>query len=479
MSPVAWSKDEFGSADCGDERLNARLQLVAQGLAERPGGKLTEVYEQEAERHGAYRFIENSRVEVAELERARGEACARRMSDSAVSIVAVDQTSINLPEQRKTENFGSVGTRSSGARGVQVMTALALDVMGVPLGVLNQDYWLRDEVPTPPRRSGRKGKRKDKRKAEERESYAWLRVLRGAHAQVQQHAPGARPWYQLDQGADFWRVFAWAHEQQALLTARVSHERVVFNGPSRNHLHPWIEAQRVAYRYDLELPERTGQKARAARTAHLSVRLGTTKVCFRTTKTREMTIVLSAVAVTEPRPPDGAKPVDWLLLTTYPVDNAQDAELVIHNYTLRWRDEDFHRTLKTGACNIESSELQTFENFARFLVLESSVAAHIERIRLLSRTQPDAPATVAYSRDAIEVMIRLREQHSAHKKPGYSPSQTPPLSLMTLWVALLGGFQPSPTRGPPGVIVLARGLKLLECAVLGARAVRPPAAGCG
>ena len=479
MSPAAWSKDEYGSADLGDERLESRLLLVATGLAERPGGKLTQVYEQDAERHGAYRFVENPRVSVAELERARGEACARRMSDSAVSIVTVDQTSIKLPEQRKTHNFGSVGTRSSGARGVQVMTALALDVDGVPLGVLYQDRWLRNEVPTPPRRSGRKGKRKDKRKAEERESYAWLRVLDGAHAQLQQHAPGARPWYQLDQGADFWRVFAWAHEHQGLLTARVGHERVIFNGKYRSYLHPWIEAQHVAYRYDLELPERTGQKEREARTAHLSVRFGTTKVCFRTTKTRETTIVLSAVAVTEPRPPSGAKPIDWLLLTTYPVHNAQDAELVIRNYTFRWRAEEFHRTLKTGACNIEDSELQTFENFSRFLVLESSVAAQIERIRLLSRTQPDAPATVAYSREEIDLMIRLREQHSARKKPGYRPSQTPPLSLMTLWVALLGGYQPSPTRGPPGVIVLARGLKLLEAAVLGARAVRAPAAGCG
>jgi hypothetical protein len=479
MHATTWANEEFGSAELGDERLNERLLVMAQRLADRPGGKLTKVFEFGAELHGAYRFIENDLVSSDEMERARGESCARRLTDSAVTVVPIDQTSIKLAEQRKTENFGSVGTRSSGARGVQVMTALALDGEGVILGVLHQDRWLRSDERTPPRSQGRKGKRKDKRPAEQRESYAWIRALDGCHAQQQQHAPEVRPWYQVDQGADFWRVFDWAHQHHALLTARVGHERIVFNGKYRSHLHPWIEAQHVAYRYDLELPERTGRDRRDARTAHLSVRFGTTSVHFYSTKTKTTAITLSVVAVAEPRPPEGAEPIDWLLLTTFPVVNQKDAALVISNYTLRWRCEEFHRTLKTGACNIEQSELQTFENFCRLLVLESSVAARIERIKFLSRTQPDAPATVAYTREEIDMMIRLREQHMVRKKPGYRPSQTPPVSLVTRWVAELGGFIPSRSRGYPGTIVLSRGLVILQNAVLGARAFRLPASGCG
>jgi hypothetical protein len=68
---------------------------------------------------------------------------------------------------------------------------------------------------------------------------------------------------------------------------------------------------------------------------------------------------------------------------------------VLRNYTLRWRCEQFHRTLKTGACDIEASELENFENFSRLLVIASSVATRIERINRLSQIQPDAPATVS------------------------------------------------------------------------------------
>lgn len=445
---------------------------MAERMAERPGGKLTRVYEFGAELEGAYRFVESGDVSIDEMERARGEACARRLADSSVTIIPVDETSINLPEHRRTEKFGSVGTRSSGARGVHVMTAVALDHEGVVLGVLHQDRWLRSEEVAPPRRSGRSGKRNDPRPAEERESFAWLRVLDGCQAQLQEHAPNARAWFQADQGADFWRVFAWAHDHDALLTARVGHPRVVYNRGRKNYLDPWIESQPVAYRYQLELPERVGNPARAARTANLSVRFGTTTLRFAMTTKKMLHIKLSVVAVTEPRPPEDAEPIDWLLLTTYPVETEEDAALVIRNYTLRWRCEEFHRTLKTGACDIEASELESFESFSRWLIIASSVAARIERIKFLSRTQPDAPATVAYSKEEIEVMICLRLQHMVRNKPDYKPTEIPPLHQMTRWVAELGGFRPSRTRGYPGTIVLSRGLAILETAVLGARAAR-------
>ncbi|MDC0666866.1 IS4 family transposase [Nannocystis radixulma] len=476
MESATWAQEEFGSAELGDRRRNERLKAMAGRMADRPGGKLTRVYEFAAELEGAYRFVESKEVSSEEMERARGEACARRLAAEPVAIVPVDQTSIKLREQRKTDRFGSVGTRTSRARGVHLMTALALDPEGVVLGVLHQERWLRSETPTPPRRCGRRGKRKDKRPAEQRESFAWIRVLDGCEAQMRQHAPSVRAWYQADQGADFWRVFAWAHEQQAWLTARIGHERIIVNHGHQNYLHRWIDTLRVAYRYQIEIPERV---ARSGRTARLSVRFGTTTVHYSVTPKRKLALSMSIVAVTEPHPPRDAEPIEWLLLTTYPVESIEDADRVIRNYTLRWRCEEFHRTLKTGACDVEASELESFEAFSRLLIIASSVAARIERIKFLSRTQPDAPATKAYTPEEIEVLIRLRHQHMVRNKPAYQPSDIPPLHVVTRWVAELGGFRPSRGRGPPGTIVLCRGLVVLESAVLGARAARLRLRRCG
>ena len=74
MESTTWSQDEFGTAELGDKRRTSRLKAMARGLADRPGGKMTRVFEFGAELEGAYRFLENKDVSVAELERARGEA---------------------------------------------------------------------------------------------------------------------------------------------------------------------------------------------------------------------------------------------------------------------------------------------------------------------------------------------------------------------------------------------------------------------
>jgi hypothetical protein len=398
MNSETWAREEFGDVDLGDKRRNARLVMMARRFAEAPGGTVTKVYTSAPERQGAYKLLENENAAIEEMERARGGACARRMADLELAVVPVDQTSINLGSSDQAKDFGSIGTRSSGAIGVHVMTALALDAEGVPLGVLCQDRWSRNEEPSP-------AKGKDKRSAEERESYYWIYVLNGCLARLRENAPGTRAWFQADQGADYWRLFAWAHEHDALLTVRLCRERVVINRGRENYLHPWIANRPVAYNYEVELPERPGRPSRVAR---LSVRFGTTTIMYKTTPGKTLPLEVSVVAVTEPRPPAGVEPIDWLLATTYSVRTDEDAARVIAQYSNRWRTEEFHRTLKSGACEIEASGLESFESFSRFLIIASSVAARIERIKYLSRTQPDLPATAAYSKEEIEVMRKIR-----------------------------------------------------------------------
>ena len=84
MESTAWAQEEFGGAELGDKRRTERLKAMAARMAEKPGGKLTRVFESVAEREGAYRFIENSDVSIAEMERARCEACARRLEPMTI-----------------------------------------------------------------------------------------------------------------------------------------------------------------------------------------------------------------------------------------------------------------------------------------------------------------------------------------------------------------------------------------------------------
>jgi hypothetical protein len=49
----AWAYEEFGHAELGDTRRTMRLVRMAASLAERPGGKILDVFRSSAEQQGA------------------------------------------------------------------------------------------------------------------------------------------------------------------------------------------------------------------------------------------------------------------------------------------------------------------------------------------------------------------------------------------------------------------------------------------
>ena len=129
---------------------------------------------------------------------------------------------------------------------------------------------------------------------------------------------------------------------------------------------------------------------------------------------------------------------------------------MLGGYTRRWRVEEFHRTWKSGACQIERTQLRSKENILRWAVLLFSVAVRVERLAKLSRTQPDLPATTELDEAEIEA-ARL----STQRKPSKA-GQVPTIGEVTLWIAELGGYTGKSSGCPPGIIVLTRGLQRIE-----------------
>src|SRR5687767_12556599 len=120
----------------------------------------------------------------------------------------------------------------------------------------------------------------------------------------------------------------------------------------------WLKHRRIKHFATLQLPAHDGRPARKAR---ITIRFGQALLALPNPEGRQWT-PLSFVYVHEKRPKDKASGISWILATTYQVDTAEDAARVVESYSLRWRVEDFFKAWKTGACNIESSQLQSFDN---------------------------------------------------------------------------------------------------------------------
>ncbi len=442
VEALAWSQEEFDGAQLGNSLRAQRLVRIAAGVAQRPGGRVSQVFESSAEREAVYRHLSNGRVPVDGVAESAHRACARRCarSEAPFAYVPVDGTSLNITDRTQDKGLGPIGPRSKKARGVQVMNAIAVETDGTPAGICGQVYWAREET---------KASAAHRRPFEERESRHWL----GAMEQVERAFVAAggdcMPWYQCDRGGDFQELLSWADDHNALVTVRATHNRTVA-AEQATRVRELLETQLAAGSYTLAV---IGGTKRKKRDATMEVRFCRAPIVVGGANAREIEMFAVLTREVGTTPP-GEKPIEWLLLTTFPVASYEDATQVIFGYSQRWRVEEHHKSWKS-CCRVEDTQLRDFDSIVQWAIILACVALRIERLKYLARNRPEAPADVDLNRDELDAIIVLS------RTTEYAAGDTPPIGTVVRWIANLGGYTGKSSGGPPGTVVLARGLQRL------------------
>jgi hypothetical protein len=459
-----WAKEEFGEAELGHAARTDRVVAMAARVARSPGGRVSEVFDTDASRQGAYDLLENPAVRPTALLAACGAATAKRSAAEPYVFVAVDGSSLTLADRRKVKDFGTVGASLYGGRGLKVMTAYAVSPTGVPVGVLDQAWWARPLSPSSrgePRARQSKRAHNAKRKTSEKETQRWLDVVAACEERLD--AAGARGRFQFDREADSKPLLLTLSQSRHWFTIRSRADRRLDHGKTATYLRPHLARQRVLGTYTLPVPEAPG---RAARVATMSVRAATVALRLRdpwTKRVRRATV--NAVWATESsQVPTGNRPLDWLLLTNLPVRTFDEACETVRGYTMRWRIEDFHKTWKSGACRVEDTQLHDRDAVVKWATILATVAARIERLKHLSRETPDAPATIELGKLELRALVLLKTDQ---KKRTEVVTEHPTIEEATRWIADLGGYTGKSSGGPPGSITIGRGWrKVLDAARL-------------
>jgi hypothetical protein len=136
------------------------------------------------------------------------------------------------------------------------------------------------------------------------------------------------------------------------------------------------------------------------------------------------------VLATELDPPAGAKPIEWLLLTTVPITGAAEARLSW--YTCRWGSEVRHKLLTSG-CQIAARQLATGERLERCMAVYSMIAWRVQWAVMLARTVPDLPCTALLEREEWEALWC-----TIHRDP-QPPVAASSLGEAVRWLGRLGG----------------------------------------
>jgi hypothetical protein len=149
-----------------------------------------------------------------------------------------------------------------------------------------------------------------------------------------------------------------------------------------------------------------------------------------------------------------------MLLTNATVRTFKQAKKIVFGYCQRWRVEDFHKSWKTGCCNVEQTQLGHMTHVLRWATMLATIAMRVERLKHLARSQPDLPASTELSDIEIEALRAAKTR--IKKRTETISDEMPTIAQAVRWIADLGGYTGKSSGGPPGSITIARGLELLH-----------------
>jgi hypothetical protein len=456
----SWAYEEFGGANLGDARRKSRLVRLMEGLVGKPSGLVSEVYKAGAERQAAYDFLSNDAVRSGALLDATASATAARCVGNPFTYVMLDGTTLTLTDRTKTKPLGSVGARRFPTRGLLALDAVAVTPDGTLQGLLDIQFWARGaQAPS----TGRRRRRRE----EDNELRHWGQGVERASDLLEACAPETRPWFIMDRESDQAMLLRKLEGLDALFTLRASHDRIVEYRGRRTRLFSAIRASKVVAKHVVELPQTATRHARRAKLEIRATRLTLLLPTYRGHNNRS-SLEVGVVEIREVG--DVPKPLHWVLLTSAPLETPQDIDCVFQSYRLRWRVEDFHRTWKSGGCDVEDIQLRSADGIRKWAIMLGAVAARIERIKHLSRTRPDEPATIELSEDEISALIiaKRRIKNSVE----LVPDDTPTMRQATRWIGDLGGYAGHYKNYEPGAKTIGRGLAELEIWVSALRFMR-------
>jgi Transposase DNA-binding/Transposase Tn5 dimerisation domain len=440
--PPEWIENELAGIDLGDERLNRRCGQVLERLAADPEASINAACQGWAETHAAYEFFKHKRVDEHKVLAPHRAATLQRMKAHPVVLVVQDTTELDYTRKyRVVEGAGPLN--DDYRRGFLDHVHVAFTPQRLCLGAVGMDLWARND------KTFGQGKARKFEPIEEKESFRWLEGYR-LSCGLAEELPHTQIVSIADREADIYECFLEAQRagppRRAEWIIRARENRSL---PQRDpeagrtcfrKLFEAIAASPVLGKRTLQIPKSAKRKARKTRVTIRAQRIRL-KAPYRP-DARLPEVEVNVVLVREENPPPGEEPLEWLLLTSLPIESLKHALRVIDYYACRWQIEVFFRVFKTG-CKVEEIQLETAARLRPCLALYKIVAWRVLYVTMLGRGAPDLPCDVLFTDEEWKSAWTICSDRPL-------PKQAPPLKEFVPMLAELGGYNARTHDAPPG-----------------------------
>jgi hypothetical protein len=446
MERAALLAQEMREAQFGDARLSKRLTKLVEKIAQAPDKSFPSLLT-DAELEAAYRFFGNEDVTAEAILAPHARATLARMATTPVVLAVHDTTTLSFRADGQRQGLGRL-RRSGQSFFAHFTLAVSGDGTRRPLGVLEMSTYVR----------------KGEGAANEHDRWGeQIQRVAAMSCEVRDVV------HVMDREADDYGLFTQLLEQQQRFVLRLAHNRLLdaaaMNGADKlDQVLTQIKAEATR---EVELSARPAanrspvQKrihpTRQGRLAKLAMGAARVTLLRPASQKRKgpASLSLHLVRVWEPEPPEGEAPIGWTLLTSEPVDTAEQILQVVDWYRARWTIEEFFKALKTG-CAYEKRQIEDLHGLRNVLALCAPIAWQLLLLRSEARREPDRPASAVLTTTQLEVLRTFA------RKP--LPAQ-PTVRHALLAIAALGGHLKR--NGEPGWQTLGRGYEQLLVLVQG------------
>lgn len=437
----AWAAQELKYAHLGDPRRNRRLVQIVEALAAQPSASVPQASGTWAHTKATYRFWDDAHVTPAAIRDSHVQSTVERAQAKGRILAVQDTTELDYAHHPATQGLGAL--ENIWQNGLKVHSTLAVSLEGVPVGLLHQHVWVRD-----PHQRGISRTRRQ-RLTREKESQRWLTAWEA----TQNLLPDTAVILVADSEADIFDLFATPRRAGADLLIRGTHNRRV--EATARYLWETVRAQPLCGQYTLQVRRRDGQPTREARLIVRTASVVLQPPHHHRQRAQLQPVPLHVLLVEELNPPPQVEPIEWLLLTTLPIDTWELVRQSLAWYTERWLIERYHFVYKSG-CHLEELQLETAERLQRALATYSLVAWRLLWLTYHARQSPEASCEQALERAEWQAL------YAKHYATREVPSTPPTLRDAVRWIAQLGGFLARRSDGEPGVKTIWLGLRRLS-----------------
>ena len=161
-----WAAQELQYVDLGDTRRKKRLISIVENLAGQPSTSVPQASGNLAAASATYDFWNSPYFHPSDIIAAQAKSTVERIKEHPIVLAVQDTTSLDFTTQKAKKGMGYLDYKKS--FGLKVHTTLGVSPVGIPLGLINQYVWAREE------KNLGIAKQRKKRETEEKESQRWL-----------------------------------------------------------------------------------------------------------------------------------------------------------------------------------------------------------------------------------------------------------------------------------------------------------------